>query len=270
MKTFYEFMEGNFDKQLSGVEPWLLKDVDEMWEKLLPVSGLGRNASINAHIGDWVKMQLLRYLEEGDFVDEQDLVNLWNSVKDKIIKNYNDVDFLEKLQSPDFTDFDLKIMEDSDGVCKKVKLQPNQRLHYSKDSNLQIRDFGQQVVNDKPKGLWYACDEGWYDYCKHNFGGERNSSISNKYVITLDMSKIAVLNSEYKLQEFTHSYYDRSDSRKGYRTIDWKRVAEKYTGIECCPYFRELREYYLWYYGWDVPSGCVWNKSTILKIEKVD
>lgn len=43
--------------------------------------------------------------------------------------------------------------------------------------------------------------------------------------------------------------------------IDWKAVAKEYDGIEIDPYQYERRfsEGFLWYYGWDCASGCVWR-----------
>ena len=52
------------------------------------------------------------------------------------------------------------------------------------------------------------------------------------------------------------------------RSIDWQRVLEDYDGIEVNPYFYELRLTHnlIWYYGWDVPSGCFWKASAKKKI----
>ena len=41
--------------------------------------------------------------------------------------------------------------------------------------------------------------------------------------------------------------------------IDWKKVASKYDGIEIVPYQPKARMNLLWYYGWDIASGCIWN-----------
>ena len=47
--------------------------------------------------------------------------------------------------------------------------------------------------------------------------------------------------------------------------IDWHAVAQAYAGIEIAPYCWSLRfEYeFLWYYGWDCASGCVWELSAV-------
>lgn len=276
MKTFWQFMEGNFDDELSQIPPDMLEYFDELWDKLLATSGLSSKlAHLNPAVKDWVKKEVFYNREDDPYIDMADLKHVWDLAKDWILANHNKRDFLHKLNDPNFHYWDVEQQEKSKGdECEKVKLQPNQRIHYSKDPNLQLKDFPQQIASDKPRGLWYACDEGWYNYCQSNFGGHRDASITNKYLITLDTSKILTLNSEYKVDEFTHNYWKREAndgyySNNGYRSIDWNKVAERYAGVECCPYFRELREYFLWYFGWDVPSGCVWDKSGILNIEKV-
>ena len=48
-------------------------------------------------------------------------------------------------------------------------------------------------------------------------------------------------------------------------SINWSAVAKDYYGIEISPYRPKYRLAlgYLWYYGWDVASGCIWNKDAI-------
>lgn len=151
------------------------------------------------------------------------------------------------------------------------------RVHYSRFEELAPRDTPQVGSSDKPSGIWYACDERWELFVAQgemygkddpdSFYNRRKPTMEHKFLLTLDMSKMLVLDSEYKVENFTHTYVDRSMSR--YNLIDWKRVAERYSGVECCPYFRELREYYMWYVGWDVPSGCVWDAGAVQKVEKL-
>jgi hypothetical protein len=51
--------------------------------------------------------------------------------------------------------------------------------------------------------------------------------------------------------------------------INWKKVSNSYGGIEISPYMWPARRELDWYYGWDVASGCVWNKNVIQNIEKI-
>lgn len=49
--------------------------------------------------------------------------------------------------------------------------------------------------------------------------------------------------------------------------IDWPKVAKRYGGIEITPYIYKARMTHLWYYGWDVASGCVWLASAVQNIK---
>lgn len=239
---------------------------DEMWEKFLPTSGLGVGEHFvyfNDIVKDWVKREL------GGSVGENALESLWSRAKDKITKYIFFNSFRKKLLNPDY---DIQALEKDDDPtdkwCEKVELKKNQRLHYSKDANFTLRAMQEQRRHSKPNGLWYACDEGWFNHCNYEMD-HRKESLKNRYLLTLDMSKILLLNTKDKVESFSYQYnWEKSEYRR-FNEIDWIKVAERYGGVECCPYFRGLRQDYPWYVGLDVPSGCVWDRSAILKIEKV-
>jgi hypothetical protein len=48
-------------------------------------------------------------------------------------------------------------------------------------------------------------------------------------------------------------------------SINWKKVSEDYGGIEICPFLKKRREKNVWYWAWDVASGCIWNTKSIIK-----
>lgn len=62
-----------------------------------------------------------------------------------------------------------------------------------------------------------------------------------------------------------------------YATIQWKKVANCFGGIEFRHYQtirkhirkNHLTDAYLWYLSIDVSSGCVWNPALVLDIEYV-
>ncbi len=120
----------------------------------------------------------------------------------------------------------------------------------------------------KPIGLWYSIGSSWIEWCiGEEFGG------IGKYVYEVELntrSNILFLNTEDKVFEFgkkykkTGSYYDKFNTV----SIDWKKVKNDYDGIEINPYFYSLRLSFnlIWYYGWDVPSGCLWKAITKKKI----
>jgi hypothetical protein len=50
--------------------------------------------------------------------------------------------------------------------------------------------------------------------------------------------------------------------------IDYEKLSQEYGGIEIIPYLWEKRLHMksFWYYGWDVASGCVFNKNAVKEI----
>jgi len=120
----------------------------------------------------------------------------------------------------------------------------------------------------KPGGLWYAIGGSWFEWCVgEDFGG------TGKYVYEIELNpkaNILFLSNADDVFSFSKKYrrtgpmYDQFHSIH----IDWARVTSDYDGIEVNPYFQELRFTHnlIWYYGWDVPSGCFWKASAKKKI----
>ena len=123
-------------------------------------------------------------------------------------------------------------------------------------------------LNFKPEGLWYSIGSSWIDWCLGaQFGG------IGKYIYEVELnpkSNIFILDTEDKVMGFSEKYRKTDDFYVTLKTIniDWKKVMEDFDGIEINPYFQELRfdNYLIWYYGWDVPSGCLWKSTAKKKI----
>lgn len=115
----------------------------------------------------------------------------------------------------------------------------------------------------KPKGLWYQCDLDWilfaHEEIPHVFG-----SYKYLYKITPNYSSMVVIDSEDKIELFHEKFSVQKNS-----SIDWRAVANQYTGIEICPYRDSKRMEYDWYYPWDAASGCIWDQSAIQNIELI-
>lgn len=139
-------------------------------------------------------------------------------------------------------------------------------LHYSRNSIENIKKK-KQKSSWKPVGLWYSLGTAWKDW-----GDAESFEISDNFVykLTVDYSKILHVSSEEEIDQFSKIYgvpdpsfhMDAIHGEK-YFLIDWKRVAEQYHGIEISPYLWSRRFTHMWYYGWDVPSGCIWNPGAI-------
>ena len=72
------------------------------------------------------------------------------------------------------------------------------------------------------------------------------------------------------LLEFEKEYLVHPKEYYGFKMIDWVRVANDYSGIEISPYLYEARMKHMWYYGWDVASGCIWGSGVIRKFKRLN
>ena len=150
------------------------------------------------------------------------------------------------------------------------KLSENKLYHYSLKEILKLRRCKQEK-QWKPKGLWYSCGTAWKQW-----GDAEDFSISTNFIyeLTLDYERILVLSSGIDIDDFTQQF---SANRKGFecfdssnsRFIDWPTIAKDYHGIEISPYIWERRLQYMWYYGWDVASGCIWNPKAIKELKLI-
>jgi len=124
-----------------------------------------------------------------------------------------------------------------------------------------------KLMDLKPRGLWYGIGDSWFQWCcEQNFDG------IGKYIyeIKLCLTNILSLNKEKDIFCFSEKYAKKISvfSAQKFIYIDWLRVMKDYDGIEISPYFPNLRftSDLLWYYGWDIPSGCIWRSSAKKKI----
>jgi len=126
-------------------------------------------------------------------------------------------------------------------------------------------EFNQQVAGPKPLGLWYACGAGWLDWAVSEMPDWLHGYI---YRLDLDKTQMLQLRSRQSVVDFGSKYKYES---YGTSAIRWASVAERYPGIEICPYQASLRMHPAvdWYYTWDVASGCIWNPVVIRGVRQV-
>lgn len=117
----------------------------------------------------------------------------------------------------------------------------------------------------KPKGLWLSDEnkDGWSAWAK----AEDWSIGKYKFNVEVDMKKILWLSCAEDLFAFTKEYEMPHDFHFPYY-INWKSVAQKFSGILITPYIWECRldDKTSWYYGWDCASACIWNSDSIKEI----
>lgn len=133
-----------------------------------------------------------------------------------------------------------------------------------------------QVKGMKPVGFWLSVEDEWEQWCKSEQFMEH--SLARKYKVQLSKdANILHLKSELDIDMFTKKYkYFGDDSPNNLiptfhvYDIDWAKVEEKYDGIIIEPYCwsRRLASHTIWYYGWDVASGCIWNLNVIESVIK--
>ena len=153
------------------------------------------------------------------------------------------------------------LSEVSDDVYEIIKTQyPNARITMEPRASINNDKIIYSPVEQpnkpmaKPFGLWYAIGTEWIDWVKDNMPEwERDHA----FVLDIDKSRLLQINTYYDLQSF-----DEEFGVEGYY-IDWGRVSEKYGGIEIAPYIYQARYEMLWYYGWDVASGCIWGPNMV-------
>ena len=129
-----------------------------------------------------------------------------------------------------------------------------ERIHMSKNPLVLEKRSHVQIPGMKPCGFWYGIGPAWREWVQSEMPhwiGEFN------YELSLGKSAILVIDTCAGLDGFDRKY------SRGEFNVDWELVSEKYDGIEIDPYQWSRRHEHMWYYGWDVASGCLWNLQQV-------
>ena len=142
---------------------------------------------------------------------------------------------------------------------KRYILSADKEIYFKNQDNIDI-------IRGKPKGLWYSIGNSWAEYIYYEIP-DKIDFYNYLYEIKVT-NKIKIIDTIEEAIEFSKRYGDSN----GYTTegVDWGEVAKDYSGIEIKdPYNFSRIEYnqLFWMYGWDIPSGCIWDKSGIESIE---
>ncbi len=133
------------------------------------------------------------------------------------------------------------------------------RIHMSKiPIALEKRNYNQSY-GAKPSGLWYGFGKEWLDWIDSEMPEWKGNYI---YKIYINNSNILQIKDYLEIEKFNKEYLLKKSKLETYY-IDWNRVSLKYDGIEINPYMWKYRLELLWYYGWDIASGCIWNLDKI-------
>ena len=119
----------------------------------------------------------------------------------------------------------------------------------------------------KPHGLWYSIDREWLDWCKGNM-----DQWIKPYNIKLkiDESKMLIIETLDQLEAFCKKYEQKVTYSEHITEVNWEKVKKDYSGIEIRNYHKLkwngdvwVWNYTIWFCGWDVSSGCIWDLSII-------
>jgi len=127
-----------------------------------------------------------------------------------------------------------------------------------------IEEFEERGVANKPYGLWFARGDGWMQFIDRNHFGIIGKQA---HKLNLNTSEIAQVNKN-TITDFENKYLVSKDFFNdlspiyGNGVIDWKKVAEDYSGVEVnLESFGESRP--KWLTGWDITSGALWNDKAL-------
>jgi len=119
----------------------------------------------------------------------------------------------------------------------------------------------------KPNGLWYSVGAEWIEWCLNEGCQEW---LEKKFIYQLfpNYDNILRITMDSELLSFAEEYTINKNEDILFSHINWKKVAEDFSGMEIAPYNwkKRLDIDYLWYYGWDVASGCIWQSGGIIDI----
>jgi hypothetical protein len=135
------------------------------------------------------------------------------------------------------------------------------RTHMTSDESIRFNPVEQDDKHTviKPRGLWYAIGTAWVDWVREEMPAWEGSHI---YKIDINKSKILILKNwrdvpeEYQVK---HPTYGSIPS--------FIMISKDYSGVELQNPSNGTSH---WDYGWDIPSGCIWDMDGIKNITKVE
>lgn len=146
-------------------------------------------------------------------------------------------------------------------------------MHFSEKPLTAVHDCDPRGHSSyKPNGLWISAGMEWFDWCVDNEFMHDRMGYATMVHLAPD-AKLIRLSTGGALTKFSDEYEVElfPDQKLAFGSlkfggIDWPRVAETYDGILIEPYQYSRRMNLMWYYSWDVASGCIWNARAIASL----
>lgn len=164
------------------------------------------------------------------------------------------------------------VNEISDKMYDDIKTNhQHSRIVMTKDDVIEFKPtpIEKQHIDAKPVGLWYSIGDSWISWVKNNAPKWEGDNV---FKLELDESKILKITNYDEMIEFTKKYGEHSDFTinmgERYMMINWGKVASDYGGIEITPHIWKGKTL-MWYYSWDVASGCIWDNGVITNLTKL-
>ena len=169
----------------------------------------------------------------------------------------------------------------------------NKYIHYAFEPLNKLKNvppIDQSENGMKPRGIWFGIGSSWKDWVDSEYGNDLPTDVKNIYdtkfptqtqtaLVLKKGAKILRITNAKQLDDFTRKYPGEDEyltvDKSGVmgqearwqpgQMINWQKVAKDYDGIIIAPYIwsRRLSDHTMWYYGWDVASGCIWNIDAI-------
>ena len=163
------------------------------------------------------------------------------------------------------------ILDSVKGTKKKTMLL-GKKLDFSTWSNGRRyqASYGNQI---KPIGLWYGYGSEWVDFAMDPANkGLSGMVINAEYFYELevhyttienpDKDKVLLLKNHDDLNKLSKLINGEINRIGGMLMVNWDAISSLFGGLEVSD---ELDSYF----GWDIPSGCIWSKKAIKKIDLI-
>lgn len=113
---------------------------------------------------------------------------------------------------------------------------------------------------NKPEdSFWWGIGRSWIDWTLDEMP---DWFYASRYVYAIRVTgSVLRIASVAEFKSFNKEFRSKNDDW----SVDWPKVAERYSGIEIAPYFYQFRfsKGMNWYYSWDVASGAAWDPSGV-------
>lgn len=139
-------------------------------------------------------------------------------------------------------------------------------IHFSNRPFIMEEKSYEQKIAIKPNGLWLSDEsqkDSWFNWCQQEQFNLKN--LKHRTEFDVDTKHIFLIENEKELKAFNDIYAAPIDPTSTFLWPKWDKLSQNYKGIIISPYQFKFRFdlNFLWYYGWDCASGCIWDLSCL-------